>query len=489
MRYKNPVIKGFYPDPSVCSAGGKYYLVTSSFQYFCGVPLFESSDLVNWRQIGHVLTRESQLPLGGAASSGGIFAPTIRYNDGTFYMVTTNTTTGKNFYVTTDDIYGEWSEPTEVAQDGIDPSLFFEDGRAYFMSNGTDDFGDSGITQCEIDIATGRKLSPSKTIWHGSGGRFLESPHLYRIGGWYYLMAAEGGTEYGHMVTCARSREIFGEYEGCPFNPVLTNRNLGGFSIQGVGHGDLIRKPDTGEWFIVHLGFRQAGDWEPYHHLGRETFLTPVRFREDGWFTAGRDGTVVSEFEAEGDFTQDTALAASLGSDEWVYLRNPDMTNYSLSAERYVLRGTDVTLDEKASPTFIAIRQRDFCGSLDVAVSSDGAEAGVSVYMDEHHRYDLAIRPGVDGYEAILRLTIGSSQYIRNTANLTGTKAKLRVGFGNYSYTFTVTDGGTVHDFGTMETRYLSSEVAGGFTGVVFGLYAIGEGSRGEFTDFSLDYE
>jgi len=489
MRYKNPVIKGFYPDPSVCSAGGKYYLVTSSFQYFCGVPLFESSDLVNWRQIGHVLTRESQLPLGGAASSGGIFAPTIRYNDGTFYMVTTNTTTGKNFYVTTEDIYGEWSEPTEVAQDGIDPSLFFEDGRAYFMSNGTDDFGDSGITQCEIDIATGHKLSPSKTIWHGSGGRFLEAPHLYRIGGWYYLMAAEGGTEYGHMVTCARSREIFGEYEGCPFNPVLTNRNLGGFSIQGVGHGDLIRKPDTGEWFIVHLGFRQAGDWEPYHHLGRETFLTPVRFREDGWFTAGRDGTVVSEFEAEGDFTQVTTLAASLGSNEWVHLRNPDMSNYSLSAERYVLRGTDVTLDEKASPTFIAIRQRDFCGSLDVDVSSDGAEAGVSVYMDEHHRYDLAIRPGVDGYEAILRLTIGSSQYIRNTANLTGTKAKLRVGFGNYSYTFTVTDGGTVHDFGTMETRYLSSEVAGGFTGVVFGLYAIGEGSRGEFTDFSLDYE
>ena len=153
-----------------------------------------------------------------------------------------------------------------------------------------------------------------------------------------------------------------------------------------------------------------------------------------------------------------------------------------------MLRGTDVTLDEKASPTFIAIRQRDFCGSLDVAVSSDGAEAGVSVYMDEHHRYDLAIRPSVDGYEAILRLTIGSSQYIRNTERLTGSAAKLRVGFGNYSYTFTVTDGDTVHDFGTMETRYLSSEVAGGFTGVVFGLYAIGEGN-GEFKEFSLDYE
>ena len=259
MIYKNPIIKGFYPDPSVCSADGRFYLVTSSFQYFPGVPLFESSDLINWKQIGHVLTRTSQLPLGGAESSGGIYAPTIRYNDATFYMVTTNTTTNKNFYVTTDDIHGEWSEPIEVAQDGIDPSLYFEDGRAYFMSNGTDDFGDSGITQCEIDIATGRKLSPSKTIWHGSGGRFLESPHLYKIGGWYYLMAAEGGTEYGHTVTCARSREIFGEYESCPFNPVLTNRNLGGFEIQGTGHGDLVRKQDTGEWFMLHLGFRQIG--------------------------------------------------------------------------------------------------------------------------------------------------------------------------------------------------------------------------------------
>ncbi|MDO4864601.1 MAG: family 43 glycosylhydrolase [Ruminococcus sp.] len=488
MRYQNPVIKGFYPDPSVCFANGRYYLVTSSFQYFCGVPLFESSDLVNWKQIGHVLTRGSQLPLGGAVSSGGIYAPTIRFSDGTFYMVTTNTTTGRNFYVTTDDIYGEWSEPIVVAQDGIDPSLYFEDGRAYFMSNGSDDFGDSGITQCEIDIATGRKLSPSKTIWHGSGGRYLESPHLYKIGGWYYLMAAEGGTEYGHMVTCARSREVFGEYETYPHNPVLTNRNLGGFVIQGVGHGDLIRKPDTGEWFIMHLGFRQAGEWEPYHHLGRETFLTPVTFGDDGWFTAGKDGTVVPEFEMEGDFTQDTELTASLGTNEWVYLRNPDMANYELSADRYVLRGTGVTLDEKASPTFIGIRQREFCGSLDVAVSSDGAEAGVSVYMDERHRYDLAIRPCGGGYEAVLRLTIGSSQYIRNSAKLSGSAAKLRVGFGNYSYSFSVVDGGTVHDFGSMETRYLSSEVAGGFTGVVFGLYAVGDGGTGEFSEFELKY-
>ena len=488
MIYKNPVIKGFYPDPSVCSAEGRYYLVTSSFQYFPGVPLFESDDLVNWKQTGHVLTRESQLPLAKTGSSGGIYAPTIRYNAGRFYMVTTNVSINTNFYVWTDDIRGEWSEPIKVAQDGIDPSLYFEDGRAYFMSNGTDDFGDSGITQCEIDIATGEKLSPSKTIWHGSGGRYLESPHLYKIGGWYYIVAAEGGTEYGHMVTCARSREIFGEHESCPFNPVLTNRNLGGFEIQGVGHGDLVRRHDTGEWFIMHLGFRQAGQWEPYHHLGRETFLTPVTFREDGWFTAGKDGTVTREFEIQGDFAQDTALPADFASPcDWVYLRNPDMANYDLSADRYILRGTDVTLDEADSPTFIGVRQRDFCGSLGVSVSSDGAETGVTVYMDEHHRYDLAIRPCASGYEAVLRLTIGSAQYVRKAVQLSRNAAKLRIGFSSQCYAFSVTDGDNTHDFGIMETRYVSSEVAGGFTGVVFGLYAVG--GIGTATDFSLGYE
>lgn len=182
MRYQNPVITGFYPDPSVCQANGKYYLVCSSFQYFPGVPLFESEDLVNWKQIGHVLTRPSQVQLEHVPSSGGVFAPTIRFQEGCqpgsgrFYMVTTNDTTHENFYVWTDDIYGEWSDPITIDQGGIDPSLLFDNGHVYFISNGADDMGVGGVTQCEIDIATGRKLSPSRCIWQGTGGRYLESP-------------------------------------------------------------------------------------------------------------------------------------------------------------------------------------------------------------------------------------------------------------------------------------------------------------------------
>ena len=252
MKYTNPVLKGFYPDPSVCYANGKFYMVCSSFQYFPGVPLFESDNLVNWKQIGHVLTRKSQVMLEKINSSGGVFAPTIRYHEGRFYMVTTNDTTHENFYVYTDDIHGEWSEPITVDQGGIDPSLLFEDGHVYFISNGEDDEGEGGVIQCEINIETGEKLSKSKCIWQGTGGRYLESPHMYKINGGYYLMAAEGGTEYGHMITYARSDSPWGPFVNYPNNPVLTNRNKAPFIIQGIGHGDLIQK-ENGEWRTVEL--------------------------------------------------------------------------------------------------------------------------------------------------------------------------------------------------------------------------------------------
>lgn len=241
MRYNNPVVKGFYPDPSVIKVHDTYYMVCSSFQYFPGVPLFESKDLLNWKQIGHCLTRKSQIQLDTVNSSGGVFAPTIRYNNGRFYMVTTNDTTHQNFYVWTDDIYGEWSEPIYVDQGGIDPDLYFEDEKTLFMSNGVDDQGVGGIVQCEIEIETGRKLTLGRTIWNGTGGRYLESPHLYKMNGYYYLLAAEGGTEYGHMVTYARGISSSGPFEAYEHNPVLTNRNLGGYELQGVGHGDLVQ--------------------------------------------------------------------------------------------------------------------------------------------------------------------------------------------------------------------------------------------------------
>ncbi len=490
MKYNNPVVKGFYPDPSVCFAEGKYYLVCSSFQYFPGVPLFESDDLVNWKQIGHVLTRKSQVELEKINSSGGVFAPTIRYNKGRFYMVTTNDTTHRNFYVYTDDIHGEWSEPITVDQGGIDPSLLFDEGHVYFISNGTDDFGESGVVQCEINIETGEKLSNSKCIWKGSGGRYLESPHMYKLEGGYYLMAAEGGTEYGHMITYARGSSVWGPFESYSKNPVLTNRNKAPEIIQGIGHGDLICDKN-GEWHILSLGFRQIHIWQPYHHLGREVFLTPVRFDDDGWFTAGTDGTAAAEYEIAGDFVQEEKKLYNFRntdfSVDWCYLRHPHMENYDLSEEKVVLRGTNVTLDDVDSPTFIGIRQRDFDMELTADVKVTDGECGVTIYMCENEHYDIAVREKGGKYEAVLKLNIGGIKHEQSVMELSSDSARLIVRADSLGYKFFVSHCGTETGMGYAMTKYLSSEVSGGFTGVVIGLYSVN--GTGEIADLQIEYK
>lgn len=398
MKIHNPIIRGFYPDPSICEAEGKYYIVCSSFQYLPGVPVFESEDLVNWKQVANALTRTTQVELHKVPSSGGVFAPTLRYHEGTFYMVTNNNTFGKNFYIYTDDIKGEWSEPIFVDQEGIDPSLLFDNGKVYFTSNGNDAEGKGCILQCEIDIKTGEKLTESIPVWGGSGGRYLESPHLYHIGDWYYMMAAEGGMEYGHMITYARSREPFGPFEGYQGNPVLTNRNLGGNQslIQGIGHGDLIRDK-KGNYYIVCLGFRQSGEWQPYHHLGREVFLAPVSWQEDGWFTAGEQGIVTEWMDVDLSGQQDMDMYQvsfeNTGADDlrWSYLRDYHKENYQFTDRGLRLRGTKITLDEADTPTFAGIRQSEFHTCLNVSVSGEAKEAGITFYMDESQHYDLSL--------------------------------------------------------------------------------------------------
>lgn len=528
MKYTNPIIPGFYPDPSICRANGRYYMVCSSFQYFPGVPLFESEDLVNWRQIGHVLTRESQLPLEGADCSGGIYAPTIRFHEGRFYMVTTNVSGPGNFYVWTDDIYGEWSEPIRVRQGGIDPSLYFEDGKAYFMSNGDDDKGISGVTQCEIDIETGEKRSPSVCVWQGAGGRYLESPHLYKIKGQYYLMAAEGGTEYGHMVVYAKGPTPYGPFTNYPGNPVLTNRNLGGYVIQGCGHGDLV-EDGNGNFWMVHLAFRQIDRWMTFHITGREVYLAPVTFGEDGWFTAGVGGVTPAEVETDrmdGRVEQrlkrrDTFADTKVGVD-WCFLRRCHRENYSFPAEmrgsaaplnRYDFAGqelrlypTALTLGEKQdSPTFVAIRQRQMRGQIRCRVRVPAGEAGISLYMNHEHHYDLAVERVEEGGRKTCRVRLrsvvgGVSACFapRECTAPPGAEITLQIGLEPTQYSFSAAFTGDGQEsqcaLGSLQTRYLSTEVAGGFTGVMVALYAQDETlcGRGEepavFTDFEIAY-
>ncbi len=491
MKYSNPVIKGCFPDPSICKANGKYYLAASSFQFFPGVPIFESDDLVNWRLIGHALTRQSQLPLEAANSCSGIFAPTLRYHDGKFYMVTTNTTTGGNFYVCTDDIYGEWSEPRYVEQGGIDPSLYFEDGRTYFMSNGSDDEGCYGIVQCEIDLETGKKLTPGRSIWNGCGGRFLESPHLYKINGTYYLMAAEGGTEYGHMCVIAKGKSPYGPFESCPYNPILTNRNKGGYPIQGAGHCDLV-EDDKGNWWMVALAFRQIGMWTMHHVTGREVCLCPVEFDSDGWPRAGENGECLKEFETDKlDAVQKKPEPVTLADRQhWVYLRNPFTGNYVQTDTSLTLVPGAYGIEERRfSPTFIGVRQSGLEHRVSVDIDVTECEGGISVYMTEDQHYDIAVKQMQKGFVLFRRLRVGDLCVEDNKTELESGKLVLTVTAKDQAYLFDAEADGRHFDLGSAQMKYLSSEIAGNFTGVVIGLFAQGENGRGKavYTDFKSE--
>ncbi len=406
--YSNPVIPGFYPDPSVCKAGDDYYLVNSTFEYFPGVPVFHSKDLVNWKQIGNCLTRESQLDLKNCAPSGGIYAPTIRYHEGTFYMITTNVCDKGNFVVHTENPAGEWSEPVWLKQGGIDPSLYFEDGKCYLVSN-----PDMGIFLCEINPMTGEQLTASKRIWNGTGGRHPEGPHIYKKDGWYYLLISEGGTEYGHKVTIARSRDIDGTYESNPANPILThiNQNAQNNPIQGTGHADFIEAED-GSWWMVCLAFRpQTGS---HHLLGRETFLAPVRWDKNAWPVVNGDGTIALQMDVPtlpqysvAPKPARTTFESGKLSPEWIHLRNPKAENYSFTPQGMLrLKMTPVSLNSMDSPTFVGRRQQhiDFTASTSVELQKARPqdEAGLTVFMENHSHYDLSVRQDAGKQQSVI---------------------------------------------------------------------------------------
>ncbi len=500
MKYNNPVLPGFYPDPSVCKWEGKYYLVTSSFQFFPGVPLFESDDLINWTQIGHVLTRRSQLPLEHAGNSDGIFAPTIRVNNGRFYMVTTNITDGGNFLVYTDDIHGEWSEPVYIKQGGIDPSLYFENDKCYFMSNGIDDNGVGGVTQCEINPETGEILSPKRAIWQGTGGRFLESPHLYKFGNTYYLMAAEGGTEYGHMVVMAKGPSPYGPFSAMKNNPILTNRNLGGYEIQGCGHADLV-EDNNGNLWMIHLAFRQLDLYMMYHTIGRETYLVPVTFSGD-YVLCGDNGT--TRLEMVTDRLPENLVQKPLGicnfentvpGREWIYIRYPEDGKYIFEAGKKVsLLGTTDTLSSNLShPTFMGIRQQSMCGKVAVTVKVTDGEGGISVYMDNMHHMDVALVKSANGTKLLKRMVIGDVNYCPEVIDVDSDTAKVTIDLEKLFYTFNAEINGKTYFLGKNQSRYVSTEVAGGFCGVLIGLYAQKEEENATepavFTDFCIEYK
>ena len=481
---RNPILPGFYPDPGICRVGGDYYLVTSSFEFFPGVPVFHSRDLVHWRQIGHCLTRKEQLNLEGVPCSRGIYAPTIRYHSRRrrFYMITTCVPHGGHFFVHAENPAGPWSDPVRVAYPGIDPSLYFaDDGSAYFQCTVGDQ--DGVIMQGRLDLDSGA-LEDVRPLWKGTGGQYAEAPHLYRIDEWYYLMIAEGGTEYGHMETIARSRTLWGPFEACPHNPILTHRSTS-HPIQATGHADLVQTAE-GRWWMVFLGIRPV--WGRYHHLGRETFLAPVHWDANGWPVVGEQGRASMQLPSEG--LPDTCVTASESvRDEfhadspalcWNFIRNPDPQTWSLTQRPGFLRlhGTPVSLDDEGSPVFVGRRQcharMEALCRLEFSPQVSGQEAGLCVYKDHLHHYELFCEGPESAPKIVLRERIGRLSVRIAEKKFDGSSVLLRVEADAflYRFSFAVSEGMPFQFLGEGDVKYLSSEVTGGFTGTYLGLFA-----------------
>lgn len=497
----NPIIRGYHPDPSMCRVGDDFYIVVSSFEFFPGVPIYHSKNLVEWERIGSCLTSDTQLPLQKCLPSKGIYAPTLRYHNGTFYMITTNVSSIGNFIVTTKDIRGKWSEPACIDHDGIDPSLFFDDdGKVYYCGTGDDENGQQGIVLFEIDVETGKILSDKKYISYGiTGGAWPEAPHIYKINGYYYLMMAEGGTEYGHMETIFRSRNIWGPYEACPRNPILRNRYVISRQITCTGHADLF-EDQHGNWWMVCLGIRKFPQ-TLMHNLGRETFLAPVVWDENGWPVVNGDGVIreeiladlpakVSSKEKSATLFHDDFTSGSLKQD-WTFLRNPDLTHFTSGNGYLQIDGDSQTLND-FQPNFIGVRQSEFCieakTTVNAELESESAKAGISVYYSNENHYDLYIEQKNGTRYVALSKRIMDLEAVVSRIPIQGDEpVALSICADEKEYRFYAElEHGKLY-IGSGTTAGVSTEatISMTFTGVFIGLFAHDTTAR--FSSFSID--
>lgn len=508
---KNPILPGFRPDPSICRVGEDYYLVTSSFAYFPGVPIYHSRDLAHWEQIGNVLNRESQLPLKGCGHSQGIFAPTIRYHEGVYYMITTNISAGGNFVVTAETPEGPWSEPYylgEAAQ-GIDPSLFFDtDGSCYYVGTrpnqkGVRYNGDWEIWVQQLDLETMQLIGESHKIWKGAmhHGIWPEGPHLYKKDDYYYLVHAEGGTGMEHAICTARSKSVFGPYEGSPCNPIFSHRHLGAsYPVVMAGHGDLV-EDGKGNWYIVMLATRRV---EGYGNTGRDTFLAKVSW-ENNWPVINQGIGKLEEFvELPGEpeylmpeefgwhFYRDTLPVS------FMTLRSAGTEIYSLTERKGSLRLFTCTnkLTEKETPAYVCIRQQgySFCADtvLEFESKKESEEAGMAIVCDESNHVRL-VKKYREGLPYVSLVTcLSGKEVVSAEQQIQEGKLELRVVYhGLYADFYCRTKEKWNLVAAHVDMRKLSTEEAGGFTGCTIGMYASANGvESGNYADFQyFSYE
>lgn len=516
----NPILAGWYSDPSICSNGqGDYFLVTSTFTYFPGVPIFHSRDLLNWEQIGNVLDRPEQLPhLDGQRISGGIYAPDIQYNPAnkTYYMITTDVE-GGNFYVKTQDPWGDWSDPIYVpVVQGIDPSFFFDDnGKAYIVSNDNapdnkpEYEGHRTIRCVEFDVANDCTVGERKIIVN-KGSRpeknpyWIEGPHIYKIDGTYYLMCAEGGTNFGewHSEVVFKGSSPFGPFVSYEGNPILTQVGLDPARpdpVSCAGHADLV-KDGNGHWWAVFLADRPYR--ENFENLGRETFMLPVSWTSDGFpviLPAGEsvpmivrhEGVKRSENVTFGNFSfSDDFDAATLG-DSWLTMRSPASDLYSLSDKPGFLKLN--CSDQKATgvhtPAFVGHRLHHHKFSAQTRMyftpSKYSEAAGLMLFKDERHQYFFKVsKEGIALHKTEFEVVVEQGKRPR-FEEIPGDLASAEIGRYKFIDLKVTSDGETFSFWYAVngkkwealiegvDASFLTSASAGGFTGTLIGAYAV----------------
>jgi alpha-N-arabinofuranosidase len=517
--YRNPILGGFYPDPSICRVDSDFYLVNSTFAYFPGIPVFHSRDLLNWKQIGNAIDRPGQICFDGHHVSLGLFAPTIRHHQGIFYILCTLVSTGGNFIITAQDPAGPWSDPFWLSgAPGIDPSIMFDnDGRVWFTGTRGAPEGEAFPGDCEIYVqemnlsllADGKNplIGEQTGIWRGAlhNSVWAEGPHIYKIRDWYYLLYAEGGTGRDHAVCVARAKKICGPWEGKKSNPLLTHRYLGkNAEIVNTGHADIVDDPE-GNWWMVLLASRPFNKVCP---LGRETFMVPISW-EDGWpWIASKTGLIEWEYPLP-RFPNSSATiewSPECACDQfdtklplhWLMLRMPMQEKdiaLSLTDRPGALRlfTRAATMRGKDHPAFAGRRLRHknwaFSAAIQFTPKTAGEAAGIILFQNEDWQYRFEICLDNSGRPSLhFAQTTGGLEFVTvrecPEIDLKSPEAQVVLAARCDEMELTFFYGKEPHSLkhftGEVDARPLSTEYAGGFVGTLAGVFASGNGKSTE---------
>jgi xylan 1,4-beta-xylosidase len=500
-QYRNPILSGYYPDPSVVRVGADYYLINSSFTNYPGIPVFHSTDLTSWRQIGNAISRPSQFDFKALSSSRGIYAPDISYHDGLFYIVTTCVGCAGNVVMTATDPAGPWSDPTVLGFEGIDPSLFWDaDGKAYVVNNGDPREaprydGHRAIWIQQFDPATRTMVGARTRLVNGGVDIskkpiWIEGPHLLKRDNYYYLIAAEGGTGEQHSEVVLRATSVRGPYTPFDHNPILSQRQLDparAHPVTAAGHAKFVQT-QQGDWWAVFLAVRPYApdQW----NIGRETFLLPVTWR-DGWPSVLDEGKPIPFALAKpnlpaparpsaplsGDFGYTDDFTGNTLSPAWIGVRTPRAPLYAIERGALVLAPAGRLGELQDTPAFVARRQQHHVASIATTVTyrprHDGDRAGLVAYQsDESYLFFGVTR--IDGRDVVaLYLRAKSAQDVLvASAPLAADRVTLAMHADGGRMRFDYTVGAqSIQLASDIDISFLSTRKAGGFTGTVIGPY------------------